>query len=431
MLITGSLFFYGYWKASYLFILLGSVGLNYLLSTNIHSAVLNQEEKRSKHLLYFGISANILLIGFYKYLGFSFQIFSDLGFQVEIPKIILPLAISFFTFQQIAYLVDCYKQKVEPGKFHEYLMFVSFFPQLIAGPIVNFKDFYPQLKSFKILNPETTTIGLQFFIIGLFKKVVIADSLSSTVARVFDTPETLAAVSTAEAWISSLAYTFQLYFDFSGYADMAVGLALIFGLKIPYNFNSPYKATSIQTFWRDWHMTLSAWFKEYVYFPLGGNRKGLKRTVFNLFIVAFISGVWHGAAYGFIVWGVLHGLALIFHRIWSKYTPFNLWAPISWAFTFLFVHIAWVFFRAPELATAHTILSKMFLGDTNMFSPATADYVMMGFLSVLLLICVAFPNSITISTKKYPLWVAPAFGVILFLAVGFMNRVSEFIYFQF
>ncbi len=270
-----------------------------------------------------------------------------LDFTIPLPHIVLPLAISFFTFQQIAYLVDCYKSPkqycVSASEFLDYCLFVTFFPQLIAGPIVHHKEMMPQFKTLqdslysKQTRREYIAKGLFIFSIGLFKKIVIADSFAKWANAGFSAVENGAVLNFFESWATSLSYTFQLYFDFSGYCDMAIGLGLFFGITLPLNFNSPYKACNIADFWRRWHMSLGRFLKEYVYIPLGGNRNEKYKstlhyvltikilTLRNLFIVAFLSGVWHGAGWGFVVWGVMHGVAMVVHRIYKDSSLGNIY----------------------------------------------------------------------------------------------------------
>jgi D-alanyl-lipoteichoic acid acyltransferase DltB (MBOAT superfamily) len=281
-----------------------------------------------------------------------------LNTDIHVFHIVLPLAISFFTFQQIAYLIDAYREEKSPYPFLDYTLFVTFFPQLIAGPIVHHKEMMPQF-----LNPnndvkkyELIAKGFFIFSIGLFKKVVIADAFSKWATIGFDTEITLNLLS---AWAVSLSYTFQLYFDFSGYTDMAIGLALLFNIKLPINFNSPYKALTIQDFWRRWHITLSRFLKNYIYIPLGGNKKTELKTYTYLLITFLLGGLWHGAGWTFVFWGFLHGIALIIHRIWHRF-GFSLWKWLAWFITFNFVNIAWIFFRAKEWEDAIRVLGAMF-----------------------------------------------------------------------
>jgi D-alanyl-lipoteichoic acid acyltransferase DltB (MBOAT superfamily) len=315
-----------------------------------------------KSLLIFGIASNLTLLGYFKYTDFLIENINFISDE-NIPTLdlALPLAISFFTFQQISYLVDSYRRETKEYDFLNYALFVTFFPQLIAGPIVHHKEMMPQFAKTrnKVKNYRNIATGLFIFSIGLFKKVVIADTFALWATQGFDVATTL---NLFEAWATSLSYTFQLYFDFSGYTDMAIGIALLFNIKLPINFNSPYKATDIQDFWRRWHMTLSRFLKDYIYVPLGGNRKGKFRTYNNLMATFILGGIWHGAGWTFVFWGFLHGMALVIHRGWSK-LGFKIWTWLAWLITFNFINIAWIFFRAKEWGDAVKVLGSMFSLD--------------------------------------------------------------------
>ena len=315
-----------------------------------------------KSILIFGIIANLSLLGYFKYADFFIENFNLVASSnVNLLNLVLPLAISFFTFQQIAYLVDSYRGETKEYDFLNYALFVTFFPQLIAGPIVHHKEMMPQFASTwnMVKNYKNIALGLFIFSIGLFKKVVIADTFAVWATAGFDNAQTLNLI---EAWATSLSYTFQLYFDFSGYTDMAIGIALLFNIKLPINFNSPYKATNIQDFWRRWHITLSRFLRDYIYIPLGGNKISSFRTYSNLLATFVIGGLWHGAGWTFVFWGFLHGMALIIHRAWSN-LGFKMWTWLAWLITFNFVNIAWVFFRAKEWEDAMKVLGSMFSLD--------------------------------------------------------------------
>ena len=360
-LVFSSLFFYSWWNILYLPIILGSMLFNFIIGSSLNDEKITRISKKS--LLIFGIISNIALLGYFKYTDFFIENFNLItSSNVELLNLALPLAISFFTFQQIAYLVDSYRQETKEYDFLNYAVFVTFFPQLIAGPIVHHSEMMPQFanKRNMIKNYRNIAMGLFIFSIGLFKKVVIADTFAVWATAGFDTATTL---NLFEAWATSISYTFQLYFDFSGYTDMAIGLALLFNIKLPINFNSPYKATNIQDFWRRWHITLSRFLKDYVYIPLGGNRKGEFRTYNNLLGTFIVGGIWHGAGWTFVFWGFLHGMALVINRAWSK-LGFKIWTWLAWLITFNFINIAWVFFRAEKWDDAIKVLGGMF-GLTN------------------------------------------------------------------
>ena len=358
-LVFSSLFFYSWWNIAYLPIILTSMLFNYVVGTS-----LNKEQGEGHHrfskksLLAFGIVSNIALLAYFKYMDFFIENINLVsGSTIDLLQLALPLAISFFTFQQIAYLVDSYRGETAEYDFLNYSLFVTFFPQLIAGPIVHHSEMMPQFAKTrnKVKNYRNIAMGLFIFSIGLFKKVVIADTFATWATNGFDIAPTL---NLFAAWATSLSYTFQLYFDFSGYTDMAIGIALLFNIKLPINFNSPYKATNIQDFWRRWHITLSRFLKDYIYIPLGGNRKGEFRTYTNLMATFILGGIWHGAGWTFMFWGFLHGAALVIHRAWSK-LGFKLWTWLAWLITFNFINIAWVFFRAKEWDDALKVLGGM------------------------------------------------------------------------
>lgn len=362
-----------------------------------------------KTLLTFGIISNIALLGYFKYSDFiidNFNLLTDAN--VPMLHLALPLGISFFTFQQISYLVDSYRQETKEYNFLDYALFVTFFPQLIAGPIVHHKEMMPQFAKTrnKVKNYRNIAMGLFIFSIGLFKKVVIADTFAVWATQGFDVATTL---NLFEAWATSLSYTFQLYFDFSGYTDMAIGAALLFNIKLPINFNSPYKATSIQDFWRRWHITLSRFLKDYVYIPLGGNRKGEFRTHTNLMATFIVGGIWHGAGWTFVFWGFLHGIALVIHRVWSK-LGFKLWTWLAWLITFNFINIAWVFFRAKEWDDAVKVLGSMFSLD-NVALPGFLQSKL-SFLSIYGITFNSWLNNIS-GNYKVVIWLFIGFVLIL------------------
>ncbi len=354
-LIGMSLWFYGYFNKYYLLIICGSILLNFLLVSGMGR--LEKKQGIKKFLLVFGICANIAIIFYFKYYDFFVSninvVFKS---QIALKNIVLPLGISFFTFQQIGYLIDSFGG----GKtaFDEYALFVTFFPQLIAGPIVSHSEMIPQFRdmSKRHFVPENFARGMYVFALGLFKKVIIADTFGKAVSYGFGSIETL---SSLEALIVSFSYTFQLYFDFSGYCDMAGGIGGMFNIMLPWNFNSPYKATSITEFWSRWHMSLTRFLKTYIYIPLGGNRKGKFRTYLNIMIVYLASGIWHGANWTFILWGVLHGLFNCLNRLFNRFWE-RLGKVTQWAITFMLVNVLWILFRSEDIFTAKLFIEKLF-----------------------------------------------------------------------
>lgn len=355
-LIGMSLWFYGYFYYKYLLIICGSIIVNFLLSKGMER--LERQPHLKKAVLIFGICANTAVIFYFKYFNFFLEnITAALGRSFVFRNIALPLGISFFTFQQISYLADSFRGETKGYTFDEYALFVAFFPQLVAGPIVLHNEIIPQFKNRqnRSVIPENFSKGMYIFALGLFKKVIIADTFGKAVSCGFDTIETL---SSMEALIVSFSYTFQLYFDFSGYCDMASGIGYMFNIELPQNFNSPYKSTSIREFWGRWHMSLTRFLRTYIYIPLGGNKKGKFRTYLNIMIVYLISGIWHGADWTFILWGLLHGvlncLNRLFEKSWNK-----LGNVTQWLITFLCTNMLWILFRADSISSAVLFIKNM------------------------------------------------------------------------
>ena len=426
---------------------------NYIIGNSLNENFKNVKIHK-KTLLIFGIIANLALLGYFKYADFFIEnINLVVGSSMPLWHLALPLAISFFTFQQIAYLVDSYRRETAEYDFLNYALFVTFFPQLIAGPIVHHAEMMPQFSSRwnLVKRYKNIALGLFIFSIGLFKKVVLADSFSIWATAGFDHATTL---NFLDAWATSLSYTFQLYFDFSGYTDMAIGAALLFNIKLPINFHSPYKAIDIQDFWRRWHITLSRFLKDYIYIPLGGNRKGSLRTYTNLLATFILGGIWHGAGWTFLFWGFLHGMALVIHRFW-KNIGFGMPKILAWFITFNFINIAWVFFRAKEWDDAIKVLQGMVNIDSISFSHKFAkmvnlsnpisEYVklnnfnytfwVIGFGFIIILF---FKNSNQLrvqftAMKTIPItWIVYTMFILGFALIGTVaNTGSEFLYFNF
>ncbi|MDH3974416.1 MAG: MBOAT family protein [Deltaproteobacteria bacterium] len=373
-LVLASLFFYGWWNPAYLLLIIASILFNYSVGrtlSNSDNLSFLKHAVQKKSFLIFGISANLSLLAYYKYANFFIDNVNYVtGTDFQLDKIILPLAISFFTFQQITFLIDAYRGITKEYSFSHYCLFVTFFPQLIAGPIVHHQEMLPQFAKKEIykFDYENISVGMTIFFIGLFKKVVIADGIAMHASSVFAMAENNSILTMTEAWGGAMAYTFQLYFDFSGYSDMAIGLARMFGIRLPLNFHSPYKAHNIIEFWHRWHITLSRFLRDYLYIPLGGNRKGKFRRYINLFITMLIGGLWHGASWTFVVWGALHGFYLIinhgFHAIrrmlGHDLSSFTGWGNFtSQMITFAAVIVGWVFFRAETFDGAYNMLYAM------------------------------------------------------------------------
>lgn len=352
VLVLASFAFYGYWDIHYVPLLFASITFNFFIGRQIDRCT------EKKIWLVVGLVVNVLLLGYFKYTDFFLTTVNDIsGTTFDLPHIILPLGISFFTFTQSAYLVDAYRGEAAKHDFLTYCEFVTIFPHLIAGPIINHKKMLPQFTATETfhINIENVVTGLIIFAMGLAKKVLIADNLAPIANNVFARTDSLTFL---ESWVGALAYTFQLYFDFSGYSEMAIGLGLMFNLKLPMNFNSPYQARCIIDFWRRWHMTLGAWVKDYLYIPMGGNRHGELKKMRNLFTSMLIIGLWHGAGWTFILWGGLHGLFLMINHQWRR-LKISLPTVVSWPLTFLCVLVCWVFFRADNIGSAMCVLKSM------------------------------------------------------------------------
>jgi alginate O-acetyltransferase complex protein AlgI len=462
-LALASLIFYGYWSVKYLPLLLGSVTFNYICGRALTRCA---QASRGKRLLAVGVAANLLLLGFYKYANFFLGSVNDIaGLQLPALAIVLPIGISFFTFTQIAFLVDAYRGVSREYSFTHYLLFATYFPHLIAGPILHHAEIMPQFESpapYRF-SRRSFALGMTIFTIGLAKKVLLADHFGFTASPVFDAAQAGVAIPMTAAWVGVFSYSFQLYFDFSGYTDMAIGISRLFGVDLPINFYSPYKSASIIEFWQRWHMTLSRFLRDYLYFPLGGNRKGRFRRYLNLMLTMLLGGLWHGANYTFVVWGALHGLFLAANHAWrslpgrakdAKAVPAAGVAAMfaSRVATFLCVSIAWVFFRSSDLAVARDLLRGM-LGLSGFAAHAPAGTAqpwlvrslpeMTAFFLAAGVLVWAMPNTLQITERlelalddpaagAFYLRVVPATaGVVLALAVLEMRQISTFLYFQF
>ena len=466
-LTFASLFFYSYWNIMYLPLLLLSIGFNYTISGFMLKA---QEKARlgnmlflsNKKLLYIALIFNISLLCFFKYMDFFIKnVNLVFGSDIGLLHIVLPLGISFFTITQIAFLVDCYEGLVKERNPINYALFVTFFPHLIAGPILHHKEMMPQFADTnnKILNYKNLSLGLFLFAIGLFKKVVIADSFAKWANTGFSVVENGEILNFFESWASILCYAFQLYFDFSGYSDMAVALGLMFNIKLPINFNSPFKACNISDFWRRWHISLTNFITTYIYTPM---IRAFKNPTFAKMMVAtfltfLIAGIWHGSGWGFVIFGALHGLALVIHQYWSKkwskILKFKFPKILGWLLTFLLVLVAWVFFRAENLQGAVNLLKGMFFGDIVLPSFLESrlgflseygiqfhwwlEQIQGSFITYLCIIgafivCLGFRNSVEqvahFKPTKWKLFITALFSLIAFLSI---DKAQQFLYFNF
>lgn len=439
LLVAVSLLFYLYGGLRYLPLLLVSIGVNYCIGEGILRYGNTVGAGFKKGLLTCGIIFNVLFLGGFKYADFFAANINALVHSRIAPLgLILPLAISFYTFQQIAYLVDCYRGDAKKSSFKDYCLFVTFFPQLIAGPILRQREIMPQFDQ----APDTRidyrnlTLGLTIFSLGLVKQVVIADTFGLWADAGFSPG---ASCSFIEAWISSLSYTFQIYFDFSGYTDMAIGSAYFFNIRLPFNFDSPYKALNIQDFWRRWHITLSRFLRDYIYIPLGGNQKGEAGIYGNLLITFLIAGLWHGAGWTFVLWGALHGFACVIYRMWNKWGV-KLPKLLAGFITFNFINIAWVFFRAESIRDASNMLKAMFgltvLSGGSLFEHISGkqQYFSWLILAVSLVTIFFMKNTNSIPERFQPTGWRLAYQVaVILLGLFFLNSTMprEFIYFDF
>ena len=487
-LALASLFFYGYWNPAYIGLLLVSIVANYSFGTWIAKAGVKGGARVRKRLLVAALAANLLLLSYYKYANFFLGAVNDVaGTHWSFGEIILPLGISFFTFTQIAFLVDIYQGKVKEYNFVHYLLFVTYFPHLIAGPILHHKEMMPQFAHAATyrFNANNLALGMTIFVLGLAKKVVLADAFAEFPGPIFAAVHEGGQPMLFEGWIAALSYTLQLYFDFSGYSDMAIGLSLMFGVRLPLNFHSPYKSVNIIEFWRRWHITLSRFLRDYLYIPLGGNREGKLRRYFNLMATMLLGGLWHGAGWTFVVWGGLHGVYLAINHGWQTFKQGLGWGEGGWLMrklslllTFLAVVVAWVFFRAPDFSSATSVLSGMAGLNGISLSESAVRYLSTSFPHLhqqvalngltplskinpdraLILIVLGlwlvwgFPNVQQLLQRWRPVYgeVEPARGLmarmlewrftaqrawllagVFVLAVSFLTRVRDFLYFQF
>lgn len=459
-------------------LLLGSICANYLFGKKLTPCQGDDDAdvRARKIYLYLALASNLALLGFFKYANFFITNANvALGAlqqpQIDALNIVLPIGISFFTFTQIAFLVDCWQGKVKERNFMHYLLFVTYFPHLIAGPVLHHGQMMPQFAKRETysLNYDKIAIGIAIFTIGLAKKLLIADPLSEYANMLFDGVHGGITPMFFMSWCGVLAYTFQIYFDFSGYSDMAIGLSLFFGIHLPVNFNSPYKATSIIDFWRRWHISLSIFLREYLYIPLGGNRKGKFRRYINLLVTMLLGGLWHGASWTFMLWGAAHGILLIINHAWHrlvgehhKYSRIG--KRLCWLITFVSVCFTWVLFRADSLTTVINIYKGM-LGLNGVSLPESLESRLAmlqpvinasftgvwqttantGHYVALIIVCgiiLMFKNSSQIMNQlnakhlfsdggKYTKWAGVSIGIMLAISLMSLNKVSAFLYFQF
>ena len=456
-LLLASYAFYAWWRADFLVLLCGSTLVNYAIGQQIEQRRARQADRRA--FLIAGLVFNLGLIATFKYDTLFVGTANDLmGLGLAVPHFFLPLAISFFTFEQISYLVDADAGKTHNYSLLDYALFVAYFPHLIAGPIVRHNDLIPQFRQLRAGNDDLAT-GITLFSLGLAKKSLIADNLSPFADAIFNAAGRGTHLGATDSWLGTLFFAFQIYFDFSAYSDMALGSSVMLGIRLPVNFHSPYKSASIIEFWRRWHISLSAFLRDYLYFPLGGNRQGRGRRYLNLFITMLLGGLWHGANWTFMLWGGLHGFYLAInhafrHATKGKAPPPALRLPLhiaSVALTFAATTLAWIMFRSADLAAARNVVGG-FLGQGHSaivsFSPLAAATLL-----ALSVIVWFMPNSMELMWRYRPALPSPyadqpvapakrlswqptplnaaAYGLLCIVAVLALSNLKPFIYFQF
>jgi D-alanyl-lipoteichoic acid acyltransferase DltB (MBOAT superfamily) len=445
-LLIASYVFYGYWDWRFTFLLFTSTVVDFWIGLKLQESNI---QKRRKFLLLISIAVNLGILGFFKYFNFfiesSSSVLSSIGFQPHMPvlQVILPIGISFYTFKTMTYTIDIYRRQIVPEKgLVNYALFTSFFPQILAGPIERASNLLPRIAAPRKITREMVLTGLNLILLGYFKKVAIADTLAPIVGKIFDAPE---GMSSGQLWTGVYAYTFQIYGDFSGYTDIARGIACLLGFKSMENFNAPYLSRSITEFWQRWHISLSTWFRDYLYIPLGGNRRGNARTYTNLIITMFLCGLWHGAAWTFILWGLIHGLYLAGHRIiikgnkpdfsWPQNFPGWTANIVKIFLTFHIVALAWILFRAPSLESALVYFEGLF--RFNQMYDVSFAVIFAGCLMIFLDIAQMWGRSHTWLTDRHDIRIV-RYSVaqllllsVLCAAIEHSGTTTPFIYFQF
>ncbi len=434
-LVLASAFFYGQWSWSYLVLIYVTICVDFLLGKKIQAAA------KPRHYLLVSLVVNLGILAFFKYINLLLASVNDMAsmvaatWSVNLLDVVLPVGISFYTFQSLSYTIDVSRQQIQPRrKFVDYALFVSFFPQLVAGPIVRATEFFAQLDRRRVVTFEQAKTAYYLIVLGLVKKVVLADNLAWIADPVFDDP---AAYSSLDNLLALYAFAFQIYFDFSGYTDIAIGVAALLGFQFPKNFNYPYVAHSIQDFWRRWHMTLSRWLRDYLYISLGGNRGGQWRTMRNLFLTMFLGGLWHGASWNFAIWGVLHGVYLGAERVFmavglSLSNQHLLMRCLKWTLTFHAVCFAWIFFRMTDFQDSVTMIHNILTWQT-----VTTEHTVQGhqvvLLSVLLLLHHVFAktNGHQRILAGYFSYLSVMTALLVLLVVFAPTESGQFIYFQF
>lgn len=440
LLMLSSILFYGYWNVNYLGLLFFSIIIDYWVGRWMDG---ENSSKKKKLLLILSVSVNLGVLFVFKYFNFFVDSVQSLGGQFGFywfsgvqSDLILPVGISFYTFQSMSYTIDIYRKHTKAHKdFLAFFTYVSFFPQLIAGPIIRYSDLLPQLESknkLEAFDPKYIQQGIFFFVVGLSKKILIADRIGASIDPILGD---IGTSTSLEAWLCMFGYSFQLYFDFSGYSDMAVGIGKFFHLDFPKNFNSPYKSKSITEFWKRWHISLSSWLRDYLYISLGGNRKGPSRTYLNLIITMLLGGLWHGAGWTFVVWGAMHGLALAFERKWKSLNlDLSFPGSLRLFMTYFYVCIAWVVFRASSLSHAKLWFYKMFeFGPLSLETPnIPGRYEAHLGLALVFAVGISFRSRNTFEKyKTLSNGNAYLMAILFVLSLMFLRAESPFLYFQF
>ncbi len=463
-LVLASLFFYGWWSIKALPLLVGSILFNYWAGLRLTPGP-DRGDAGRKRMLIFALAVDLGVLAIFKYADFFISnVNSGLAAgdfnALPLLRVALPIGISFYTFTQIAFLVDCWQGKVRERNFVHYALFVTYFPHLVAGPVLHHAQMMPQFadRATYRIDPDKVALGLAIFVFGLAKKLLIGDPMGGYADLVFAGVHHGTMPALATSWLGVLAYTLQIYFDFSGYSDMAVGMSLCLGVRLPLNFNSPYKSTSIIEFWRRWHISLSTFLRDYLYVPLGGNRKGPRRRYVNLFITMLLGGLWHGAEWTYVIWGGLHGTYLAINHVWndrvhSSASPGRVGRMAGWMLTFLCVMIAWVVFRADNIHDAMDVYKGM-LGLHGSHAAAFSEYASVPYhqreffqkMVAGLLICVALPPTITlqrwvpqvqslVARPRAAMFSTAMMALLTVVLLGFsvsrLGSYSPFIYFQF
>ena len=427
VLTAASYIFYGYWDWRFVFLMIASTVVDFIAGDEIHKAT--SLAKRRTWLIA-SLGANLGLLGFFKYAGFFARSVNAIAGDGAMPiiDVVLPVGISFYTFQSMSYSIDIYRKNAKPtNDFMTFAAYVSMFPQLVAGPIVRYTEVEEQLRQIRVRpTADEVSVGIYFFVIGLAKKLLIADAVANRINPLLADP---AGLEFFTSWLAMLGYTVQIYFDFSGYSDMAVGLGALLGFKFPQNFDSPYKSKDISEFWRRWHMTLSFWLRDYLYISLGGSRAGKTKTLRNLLITMFLGGLWHGAAWTFVVWGLWHGVLLVIHQLWRG-AGMKLPKPIAVGVTFIAVVIGWVFFRADTFADAGNIFAAMVGLQGVLLKNLVIQKTLAAAVTISLGVAFFLPNSWELKPKSSRLFAFASAAVFVFCVMR-LGIASPFLYFQF